>query len=208
MNGLGQIGPMPYKHDTSVFAQRFRSFGWETIEIDGNDMKAVLDAFGQARTGGPTSIIARTEKGKGVSFLEGKEGWHGKALNAKEMEKALEELGKADVKIQVEPRRIGNFKSTHTNFPSRISVNYKQGEPVATRTAYGEALKKLGDYIPEIVALDGDVKNSPIQSILRRNFPAFRGSHCRAEHSRTALETGVSRRYTSRRLHVFSRAYG
>ena len=172
VNGLGQSAPAPYKHDTSVFAHRFQAFGWKTVEIDGHSMKAVLDALDQARKGGPTAIIAKTEKGKGVSFLEGKEGWHGKPLDNEKMEIALKELGDTQVKIQVEPQRIGTFKHDHTRPVPRITVDYKKGDSVATRSAYGDALKKLGRSIPEVVALDGDVKNSTYSDYFATEFPA------------------------------------
>src|SRR5919204_2079503 len=83
----------PYRHDTAVFAHRFAAFGWRTIEIDGHDMAAILAALQMAHDGGPTAILAGTEKGKGVSFLEGVDGWHGKPLDRAQMAEALEELG-------------------------------------------------------------------------------------------------------------------
>jgi len=211
VNGLGQSGPAPYKHDTSIFAHRFEAFGWKTIEIDGNDMKAVLDAFDQARKGGPTAIIAKTEKGNGVSFLEGKQGWHGKALDNEKMEKALKELGPVLVKIHVEPRRIGKFKPAQTNHPPRIPVEYKKGDTVATRTAYGDALKKLGERIPEIVALDCDVKNSTYSEYFAEKFPSrfFEGYIAEQNMVGTALGLAVSGKipYASTFACFLSRAY-
>ncbi|MFY9975940.1 MAG: transaldolase family protein, partial [Chromatiaceae bacterium] len=84
VNGLEQSGPAPYGHDTSVLAGRFRAFGWRVLEVDGHDMGAVLLTLEETRNPGPTAILARTVKGKGVSFLEGAEGWHGKALDEEE----------------------------------------------------------------------------------------------------------------------------
>jgi transketolase len=211
VNGLGQSGPAPYKHNTSIFAQRFQAFGWKTIEIDGHDMKAVLDAFDQARKGGPTAILAKTEKGKGVSFLEGKEGWHGKALDNEKMEKALRELGKTEVKIRVEPRRIGEFKPAQTNRPPRIPVDYKNEDRVATRTAFGDALKKLGEQITEIVALDGDVKNSTYSEYFAAEFPRrfFEGYIAEQNMVGTALGLAVSGKipYVSTFACFLTRAY-
>ncbi len=76
-------------------ADKFKAFGWNTIEIDGHDLhqiRAAFDAFEQHR-GSPTAIIARTVIGKGVSFMENKAIWHGKAPSAEEAKKALEEIG-------------------------------------------------------------------------------------------------------------------
>jgi len=75
-------------------SDKWRSFGWEVDEIDGHDIGAILGAIDKARksVGKPTLIRARTVKGKGVSFVEGKAGWHGKTPNDEELEMALKEL--------------------------------------------------------------------------------------------------------------------
>lgn len=76
---------------------KFRAFGWHTIEINGHDVEALHDAFEQAKTvkGQPTIILAHTVKGKGVSFMEGKSGWHGKAIDDESFAQAMKELGGA-----------------------------------------------------------------------------------------------------------------
>ena len=75
--------------------EKFTSFGWETMVVDGHDMQALLDAFDRALkvTGKPVCIVAKTVKGKGVSFMEDKAGWHGKAPNDEQFEAAIKELG-------------------------------------------------------------------------------------------------------------------
>jgi transketolase len=75
-------------------SKKFESFGWQVIEIDGHDLKRVLDALEKAQQvkGKPTVIIAHTIKGKGVSFMENNVDFHGKAPNAEQLEKALKEL--------------------------------------------------------------------------------------------------------------------
>jgi transketolase len=76
-------------------ADKFRAFRYHTLEIDGHDFRAILGAFAEARrvTDGPTAIVARTVKGKGVSFMEGTHTYHGKPPSAAELERALAELG-------------------------------------------------------------------------------------------------------------------
>lgn len=76
-------------------ADKFRAFRFETLEIDGHDFPAILKAFHHAREtrGRPTAIVAKTVKGKGVSFMEHQHSWHGKAPNKAEAERALAELG-------------------------------------------------------------------------------------------------------------------
>src|SRR5215510_7753957 len=81
INGLGQSRPTMFDHDLHAFSVRWKALGWNTIELDGHDVVAVMDALEQARhtEGRPTILLARTVKGKGVSIMAGKEGWHGKA---------------------------------------------------------------------------------------------------------------------------------
>ena len=76
-------------------AGRFAAFGWHVVEIDGHDLEAIDRAIGEAveTKGKPTMIVARTTKGKGVSFMENQVGWHGAAPKPDEAEKALAELG-------------------------------------------------------------------------------------------------------------------
>ena len=95
VNALGQSRPTMWQHDLDQFARRWRAFGWHAIVIDGHDMNAILDAYAEARatTGRPSMIVARTIKGKGVSFAEGKDGWHGRAFKkGEELDRALAEL--------------------------------------------------------------------------------------------------------------------
>ncbi len=86
VNALGQSRATMWTHDMEQFERRWSAFGWHAIVIDGHDMAAILDALDDARRtrGRPTMILARTIKGKGVSFVEGREGWHGKAFNRSE----------------------------------------------------------------------------------------------------------------------------
>ncbi len=170
VNGIGQSGPTELKHDMEAHAVRWRAFRWHTIIVDGHDVAAVLEALEEARRtkGRPTMILARTIKGKGISVMEGKGGWHGKALKAgEELEKALAEL-----KSQFVPEdddaggggaTISPPNSVSRPAPRRGTVGkspYKIGDKVATREAFGDALARLGDSDDRIVALDGDVKNS------------------------------------------------
>jgi transketolase len=75
-------------------ADKWRSFNWQVREVaDGNDVAQVVDALDDvARVPGPWMVIAHTVKGKGVSFMEGKAAWHGKAPTAEEAERALREI--------------------------------------------------------------------------------------------------------------------
>jgi transketolase len=81
--------------------KKFEAFNWNVITCDGHDVEALVSAFKQAREfkGKPSVIIANTIKGKGVSFMEDKAGWHGKAPNPEEARKALEELKSQQVQV-------------------------------------------------------------------------------------------------------------
>jgi transketolase len=171
VNGLGQSDRTPYQHDTGVFARRFGAFGWRTIEIDGHDITAILTALVDAETSGPTAILARTEKGKGVSFLEGASGWHGKVLTPEQMEKALAELGDPGPIEKPEPRRVGQYAPRRPASIKEIEPKYRLGESVATRQAFGRALEQLGALDPDIVVLDGDVRNSTGTELFAKKFP-------------------------------------
>ena len=164
VNGLGQSQRTMYDHDTTVYHNRFAAFGWHTVTIDGHDISAIVAALDQAQSvkDRPTMIVARTLKGKGVSFLEDRDGWHGKPLKkGEELDKALSELplngSGAATKIASPPGV--SLRSAPVPAPF-TPPDYKLGEKVATRTAYGTALAKLGTSNPLIVALDGDTKNS------------------------------------------------
>ncbi len=94
-NGLQIDGSVDRIKKVDPLIDKFAAFGWNSFEIDGHNMEAILDALDKARACAdrPTAIIARTIKGKGVSFIENKAEWHGKAPNDKELARALQELG-------------------------------------------------------------------------------------------------------------------
>src|SRR3989338_162298 len=100
-NQLQQNGPVAQIRDIEPLADKWRAFGWHTLEIDGHDIVQVIDAYDKAQTvkGQPQAIVARTVKGKGVSFMELNPAWHGVAPKPDELEKALSELDAAKAKL-------------------------------------------------------------------------------------------------------------
>jgi transketolase len=96
-NGLQQTGRTEERIRLDPLADKWRAFNWDVQEIDGHDMGAIVAAVERAKatTGRPQAIVARTVKGKGVSFVEGVVGFHGKALTQGELDRALAELGVA-----------------------------------------------------------------------------------------------------------------
>ena len=159
VNRLGQRGPTELGWDVDAYAARARAFGVDPIVIDGHDLTEIEDAYVRARGAErPTAIVARTVKGKGVSFLEDKEGWHGKTLDPEQERKALAELGES-------PNRTFAVAKPERWTPRPIArsgaVAFKRyTEPVATRKAYGEALAALGAARGDVVVLDAEVSNS------------------------------------------------
>lgn len=93
-NNLQIDGEVSKVMDVSPVADKFRAFNWHAIEIDGHDYDQIINAFKEAKEvkGKPTVIVAKTVKGKGVSFMENNPGFHGAAPNDEEYEKAMEEL--------------------------------------------------------------------------------------------------------------------
>ena len=96
-NGLETDGSTESIMGIEPIAEKFRAFRYHTLEIDGHDFRAILGALAEARRtpDRPTAIVARTVKGKGVSFMEGQHSWHGKAPSRAEADRALAELGGA-----------------------------------------------------------------------------------------------------------------
>lgn len=164
VNGLGQSRATELDHDLDTYRVRWSAFSWHTIVIDGHDLSQVLAAYQEARAtkGRPTIILARTLKGKGVSFTEGLPNWHGKPLSKEQMEKAFAELDGQLVPESGAAPKIPSPPAAKTE-PSPKPMpapQFKLGEMIATREAYGSGLARLGSVDPRVVALDADVKNS------------------------------------------------
>lgn len=164
VNALGQSRATELAHDMETYRTRWQAFGWHTVVIDGHDMAQVLGAYAEARAtkGRPTVILARTLKGKGVSFTEGKPNWHGKPLKPEEAARACAEL-EAQFEAETRPTPAIPVPPAPTDAPAPGTMpapTYTLGEQVATREAYGTAITKLASVDPRVVALDADVKNS------------------------------------------------
>ena len=193
INRLGQSDATMFGHDIKSYEKRFKAFDWDVIKIDGHSIENILLAFEKARLSDkPTAVLAKTTKGKGVSFLENKNGWHGKPLKQDDLEKALDELGpmpEIDAKKYV--RRPGRVKSPQ--FTKRYSFKkntYK--EKTATRRAYGNALLALGKINDSVVAIDGDVKNSTYAEDFFKAFPERSFQVYIAEQSMAGIGIGMS----------------
>ena len=179
VNALGQSQRTQFDHNMNEIAARWKAFGWHTIVVDGHDVQALLNAYAEARktSGRPTMILARTLKGKGVSFVEDKDGWHGKALKKDEADKAIAEL---EAKIHADapergeipkPSAQGHPPAAPADYSKLPAPGYTKGDQVATREAWGAALAKLGSVDDRVVALDADVKNSTFSDKFEKLHP-------------------------------------
>jgi transketolase len=157
VNRLGQRGPTMLEWDLDAYADRARAFGWHVVEADGHDVEAIDAAFTEAEgSERPSLVVARTEKGHGVSFLANQEGWHGKALSEEEAERAITELG-GSREIRISPRKPEAGAPPPANgAPVRLP---SFADAIATRKAFGEALAALAAR-PDVVVIDGEVANS------------------------------------------------
>ena len=95
LNGYQQTAPVTKVTDPSTYVDKWRAFGWHTVEVDGHDLKETHAALAAAAdySNGPAAIIAHTKKGKGVSFLEEDFSWHGRGVPKDRLAEALEEIG-------------------------------------------------------------------------------------------------------------------
>jgi transketolase len=159
VNRLGQRGPTELEWNVAAYAARVHAFGCEPIVIDGHDLGAIDEALARARRANrPTAIVAKTVKGRGVSFLEDQENWHGKALDAEQARRALAEIG--DVPSRTFPTLKPDPWQPSKPPPARKPEWKTYTEAVATRKAYGEALAALGAARADVVVLDAEVSNS------------------------------------------------
>jgi len=154
-------------------AEKYRSFGWEVIEIDGHKMDQIVKAYGQAQKvkGKPVVIIAETIKGKGVDFMENVAGWHGKTPNIDEMNKGLEQLGLKG-KLPVDEMLLSakaHQKKAETELEKKMpkfkrnywwnSDELMRVEMQPTRKGFGNALRERGGD-ERIVCLGLDISGS------------------------------------------------
>ncbi|HEU5066158.1 MAG TPA: transketolase [Gaiellaceae bacterium] len=212
VNRLGQRGETMHGWDLDSYASRAEAFGWHAIEIDGHDVEAIDRAYTEAAgtTGVPTVIVAKTIKGKGVTEVENKDGFHGKALP--EPEKAIEELGGIrNITVEVSKPEIEGEPHVFESSGTVELPTYEVGDEVATRKAYGDALKAIGDGRGDVVALDGEVSNSTYAEIFAAAHPDRYFEMFIAEQQMVAAAVGIQVRkwkpFASTFAAFFTRAY-
>lgn len=180
-NRLGQTGETIHGYHLERYSAKFEAFGWHTIMIDGHDMNQVMGALDKAREEKhPTIILAKTIKGYGISEVENKNGYHGKAFAQQEMDSILKELdqrfpGQASYKSNFDwkpsiPRKTADMSESCMGVAVQ-EPEYIIGQMLATRKAYGQALVAVGKRCKQVVSLDAEVKNSTYAQTFDEAFP-------------------------------------
>jgi transketolase len=176
VNRLGQRGETMLQWDIETFAKRASSFGWNAVVIDdGHDLakiKAAYDANIPNATK-PTMFIAKTVKGKGVSFLENVNGWHGKPVPKDKLADALKEIGEADLSLVGKIAPAVELMGGQSDKPLQTEIisPYTVEQIYSSREAHGDALVALGRAGKNIVVLDAEIANSTFSEKFQKEFP-------------------------------------
>jgi transketolase len=187
--------------------EKYRSFGWNVIQIDGHDMNQIVDAFERAKQvqDRPVVILAQTVKGKGVSFMEDVAGWHGKAPSLEELQKGLAELGvtipaqllfekATKYQVEVDRKLEAKMPKFHKNYWWNSDETMKvKMEP--TRMGFGQSLAENGDD-ERVVCLGLDISGSITISQFYAGKPERKKrwlSMGIAEQSATSVAAGLAK---------------
>lgn len=182
VNRLGQSEPTMYDHHMETYEARVKAFGWHTIVVDGHDIQALVKAFNEAATikDKPTCLLAKTHKGKFFPDVDNELNWHGKPLGPKSdaaiaaVKALIKDQTTTKLGCELLPIKAPTNKLTDndiTNLKLSAKPDYKMGQEVATRLAYGTGLVKLGLNNKQVIALDGDVKNSTYSIKFKEAYP-------------------------------------
>jgi len=196
VNRLGQRGETMYGHNLKAYSDRCKAFGWEVIVIDGHNYAEINKAYIAAHKhkGSPIMIIAETIKGKGVSFLEDKEGWHGKALDKTQADQALSELGPVYQSVRGELVKPEDILPLAKAAQAEIEIDKDYTENLATRKAYGHALLEIAEKYPNLVVLDAEVSNSTYANFFKEKYPERFFEMFIAEQNMIGVAAGLAAR--------------
>jgi transketolase len=196
VNRLGQSRETISGYNLKDYKRKFAAFGWRVKLVDGHDFKDIKNAYewalGDKQT--PSAIIAKTVKGKGVSFLENQAGWHGKPLNETQLKAALKEISASEA-VSVSPiikPKTTMVKRVKVNKNNQKDIDLPVNEPIATRKAYGISLSNLGNYDDSIVVLDAEVSNSTYSQIFQEHHPDRYFEMFIAEQNMVGVGMGLS----------------
>ncbi|MBM3893713.1 transketolase [Candidatus Dependentiae bacterium] len=206
-NRLAQSGESLDAHNIDTYANRWASFGWETLIIDGNDIGMTLQAlsFAKTYTQGPVAIIAKTFKGFGLDDWQDKNGYHGKPLTAVEAEAAIAHLNKrfsdathySGKQFALAKPAVGRVPSPSV-VPHPVAANIAMvmptGKTMATRKAFGIALAQLTKDVSNVWTVDADVQNSTFTDMAGAAAPERFVQCYIAEQNMISVATGLTQR--------------
>jgi transketolase len=199
MNRLGQTRETMDGWHGDHYAARAEAFGWNAVQIDGHNPEEIDQAYAEAldHADQPTLIIAKTKKGRGVSFLEDVDGMHGKPVPGDEVQAALDELGDVDdLLVDVRKPDPGQGENFTAGLTGELDLpTWEVGDEEATRGAYGAALKALGGAREDVVALDGEVSNSTKSEEFAKEYPDRYFEMFIAEQQMVSAAVGMSVRH-------------
>lgn len=213
VNRLGQSRETMLGHDIKAYAKKIEGFGWNVIIIDGHSLTQIKKAYEKATAekDAPTMIVAKTFKGRGVSLLEDKENWHGKPLSEEQFEQAVTELGKFDKKFRGTIAKPKSIVIASRKGAAIQNPNYKHGDKLATRKAYGNALVRIFPKYPNMVILDAETSNSTFSETFKKTYPERYFEMFIAEQNMVGVAGGLARRgkmpFISTFAAFFSRAF-
>ncbi len=214
VNRLGQRGETMVGTDVEVYRSRAEAFGWRSLVVNGHDIAQIAEAYGQAIFGEledvrPVMIIAQTVKGKGVSFLEDVSGWHGRVLSVAELTEALIEIGEVDddfAQIVADGIQLAKPQGMGEDLPTKKALrrklddssnqleNYKIGQMIAPRDAYGRVLAELVSRDEQVVVLDAETSNSTRADFAQKVAPERFFEMFIAEQNMVSVAVGLARR--------------
>ncbi len=208
-NRLQIDGPVAEVMNVSPLDEKYRSFGWDVLRVNGHDMEEIvqtLECIGQSASTRPTALICYTTKGRGVSFMEKAVGWHGRAPSEQQLQQALEELGVAEEvpveELLAEARAYQRKVDIRLNSAMpKFSDDYwwnsgptMRVEMKPTRVGFGQALAEAGDD-PRVCCLGLDISGSITINEFYANHPERKGrwlSMGIAEQSATSVAAGLA----------------
>jgi transketolase len=203
-NGLQISGPIGDVMPQNII-ENYLSDGWDVVEIDGHDYGEIYGALKKTRTNGsPTCIVANTLMGKGIGFMENKEKYHGSPLNDKEYAEAIRILGLEDNYEFCKEKRKGvcTWKAVPREYPVAIDggepFTYVQEDKIDNRTAFGRALKDIGEKNigrgQPVCAFDCDLASSVKTGDFAKAFPDYFFQGGIQEHNTATMAGAVSTR--------------
>jgi transketolase len=200
INRLGQSQPTMLQHHIETYVERWESFGWQALAVDGHNIPELLAAYEKARqtTHRPTIVLAKTLKGKGFPGIEDKEGWHGKALDKETAARVIAALEKQLEGADGSWRpHLPDYQAKRPKWGPITAVKSPYqlgGKEVATRKAFGDGLAALAAANAQIVVLDGDVKNSTHTDEFEAKAPERFFEGYIAEQNITGMAMGLAGR--------------